>query len=320
MNVKKVLCLGSLVGTLTAALASDPAWAEYPERPVRVVIGYAPGGGTDIMARIIADELSKQLGQGFLVENKPGGATTLAASLVASAPADGYTVLLTTLGTAIASSTMDKLPYDYVNDLKGIAMIATNDFVMVVPKDSPISDLADLVRLGQAEGISYSSSGINSPSHLITDEILRKLGVEGNHVPYSGSGEALTAVLSGEVELNLSVTANAAPVLRDGLVKGLAITSVTGNPQVPEMRPLDQLGLEGYEGVTWYGMFGPADLPDEITTRLSNAIRATLEVDAVSSKLVDYGYTLNFASPEAFQAFSLAEVDRWKAAAAAAAE
>lgn len=320
--LRKHLRLGHPVTLLAAALCSTvagAAWAEYPEHPVKIMVGYAPGGGSDIMARILADKLASELGQPFLVENKPGAATTLAASLTAKAPADGYTIMMTTLGTAISSYQLKDLTYDYGKDLQAIGMIATNDFAIVVPKDSQIKTIEDMIRIGKENELTFSSSGINSPSHLIGQEIANHLGLKVNHVAYSGGGEALTAVLGGEVDFNLSVTANAAPVVSQGQVRGIAITSREGNPQTPDLQPLAKTVIPDYEGLTWYGLVGPAGMPEAVIDKLNAGLNAALSDAEVVKKLEEFGYTIRQSSAEEFQAYSLSEIERWSAAATSAA-
>lgn len=314
----KASLTASFIFPLLGAVGT-PALADYPERPVRVLVGYGPGGGADVIARVIADSLAQNLGAAFVVENKPGGTTTLAASLLAAAPTDGYTLMLTTVATPIAASVTENLSFDY-GKLTSIASIATNDFAVIVPFDSEIHSLEDLRIRAATEELTFSSSGVNSPSHLITAELGQALGLSMIHVPYSGANEAMTAVLGGEVDLNLSVTANAAPMVSSGKVRALGVTSVSGSAQLPGVMSVASQGIEGYEAVTWYGLIGPENLSQEVIAKLNTALNATLENEEVKAKLTSFGYTLRGGSAEAFRAFSDSETARWSAVAKTAFE
>lgn len=255
--------------------------------------------------------MSKTLGQPVVVENKPGGGTTLAANVLVGAKPDGYTMLQTSLAMALADKIIGEQTWDYTTDFKSVGPLGISDFLLIVPADSEIKTYENLIERGRAGSLNYSSSGIGAPSHLMMEELAGKIGIEVNHIGYEGAGPAFNALLAGEVDVNFSVTMTAVPMIRDGRVRAIGVSTLNRSPLAPDVPTLDELGATGFEGVAWYGVVVPKDTPDTIVTKLNSALNAALLDEGVKSRLEPMGMTLETGSPQDLEAFSRGEIERW---------
>ena len=308
----------ALTGAAGAMLvAAIPARAQpaYPDRPVKILVGYAPGGGVDIVARLLAEKMRLALGQAVLVENRPGASAMIAAQAVTQAPADGYTLLLAAAGEIAANPALFKQRMAYVpqRDLAPISLIATVPNVLVTSPSTPVRSPADLVQLAkQRRDLSYASSGIGNPQHLAGELLNRMAGTDILHVPYRGAAPALTDVAAGRVTLNFSSLGPALSLIRDGKLRAVGVTSAQRMPQIPDVPALAEgPGLAGYELLNWFGLFAPAKVPQTIVTRLAEVVRAALADADLASKLTDQGALPQAMAPDAFRDFVTAETAKF---------
>lgn len=298
-RVVTIALLLSLLGCLNTAKASD-----YPKRPIRLIVGYSPSGAGDGIARIFGEALSKELGQGVVVDNKPGAGGTLASALLARAPADGYTIGLAT-GTLYG---IDQHLYGvrYTSaDFTPINRITVSPLVLAVSPKSGITQLKDLVAraIAQPGKLNCSSSGIGGSPHLAARTFEKASGVSMVHIPFKGGAPALQAVATGEVDLAFGTAASVLPLWRQGVVTMLGVTTRQPSVVAPGLPTLDSLGLSGFEFSFWFGLFGPAQLPPELQARLVVASNKVLADPAVREKLLATGNeAAPFEGPAAFKA------------------
>ncbi|MEO8755851.1 MAG: tripartite tricarboxylate transporter substrate binding protein, partial [Casimicrobiaceae bacterium] len=253
-----------------AVLAPLAAAQTYPTKPVRIMVGAGAGGGTDIIARMLAEKYQAALGQPFVVENKPGASNTIAADLTAKAPPDGYTLLLATnTGQAIAPHLM-KLSFDTNKDLIPVALIVVVPNVLVVGPNVAANNVKDLIALIKArpDAFSYGSSGVGSTQHLAGEAFNLAAGTKAVHVPYKGSAQALSDLVGGQIQLDFDTTSSAMAFIKGGKVKALAVMSPKRTPELPDVPTLSEAGLPGVEMTTWYGLFVTAGTPREVVNRL----------------------------------------------------
>ena len=272
MASQKVLVVTALVLSqfACAALAQD----DYPSRPLRIVVGFTPGGGPDLTARHIAQRLTQALRQQVIVENRPGAGGTVAAGLVARSPADGYTLLSVSSAHAAAAAIYPKLPYDTLKDLAGITQTASSKYVLVVPPALGVNSVKDLLAAARARPgeINFSSAGTGSGTHLAAEILKAMAAIDVVHVPYKGIPEALGETLAGRVQFFMAPIANAVNLVRDGRLVGLGVSSRRRDPLLPQLPTIDEAGVAGYEQDLWFGLLAPAALPRAIMARLNGEI------------------------------------------------
>jgi len=287
----------------------------YPDKPVRLLVGFAPGGAADIVARQIGAKMSQQTGQQFVVDNKPGATGTVAAANLASSPPDGYALMLASQSTmVIAPSMYKKLPFDPLVDFKPISMLVSLPMVVVVNSDMPVKSLKDLIALAKKDkgNFAYASSGVGGPQHIATELLLSMTGVDMNHVPYKGESSALTDVMGGQVPFMFSNIAAAMPMVATGKLRVLAISSAKRSPNYPDIPTVNEaLGLTGFEVLTWYGLFAPAKTSNQIINKIYIEAANALKNPAMKSKLNEEGYTVVGSNPEQFSGFIKSETARW---------
>src|ERR1700736_723233 len=254
-----------VLATLFALLAAPaPAAAQYPQRPVTIVVPFPAGGATDLIARLLANELHEKLGQPFVVESRPGAGTTLAATAVARAAPDGATLLLATTSTrAIAPSVYKNLAYDPLKDFEPVELVGTPDFVLIGDPALAAGNLPALIALlrAKAGAMTYASAGIGTPHHLIMAMFLRDVGAAAQHVPYRGSPSALTDIVAGRVPLMMCDLTAALPLIRAGKLKAYGVATATRSPQAPEIPTIAEAGLPGFAASGWFSIGGPAGPP-----------------------------------------------------------
>jgi tripartite-type tricarboxylate transporter receptor subunit TctC len=281
-----------------------------------MVVPYPPGGPTDVLARIVAQELAPRLGQQVVIDNKPGASGTIGADLVAKAPADGYTVLANASIQVITPSLIEKLPYDAIRDFAAVSLIADVPLVLVVPPDLPVRSVAELIALAKSRAaagtpMSFASSGNAAAPHLAGEAFKLATGVAITHVPYKGSAPALTDLIGGHVQLMFDSMPSSMPYIRSGKLAPLAVTTArrpVGLPQVPTMI---EAGVADFDFSTWYGVWAPAGTPREIVERLSREIAAVVRLPAVRERLLGLGAEPVGNTPEQFEAFNRSELAKW---------
>ncbi len=296
---------GLIVALLLAGTVTGAAFAQqYPTRAVRVVVAYPPGGGIDLLGRQIADRLGAQWGQPVVIENRPGGSTIPATELVAKAPADGYTILLTTDSTfSINPHLFARLPYDPAKDFQPVTMLILLQQLLVVRPSVPANSLPELIALARAKPgtLNYASYGAGSQPHLAAEMLKAKAGIDIVHIPYKGISLAVPAVMAGEVEMTFSGIATARPQIEAGRLRALAIGGFKRSPLLPEVPTFAELGYPEVETHAWFGLFVPAGTPRSAVDRIHRDVTAILNEPAFREReIVGKGYDLVASSPEDF--------------------
>ena len=301
------------VGAAALAAASRFAWAQaYPTRPVRIIVGFAAGGGNDIVARLIGQWLSEHLGQPFVVENRPGAGSNIATQAVVNAAPDGYTLLLVGATNAINVSYYQKLNFNFVQDIAPVASITQQPQIMLAVPSFPANTIPELVDYAKANPgkVNVSSPGVGSISHLAGELFKMMTGVEMVHVPFSGNSPALTALLGGQVEVSIASLPSSIEFIRTGKLRGLAVTSAKRVEALPDV-PAVVESVPGYEVSAWYGVGAPKGTPNELIEKLNNEINASLADPKLKARIADFGGTVFALSPAAFSKFIADETEKW---------
>jgi tripartite-type tricarboxylate transporter receptor subunit TctC len=306
-----------LVLALIAAPADHAAAQEkaqdYPSRQVTFVVPFAPGGGTDILGRLVGQKLSERFGKSFVIENRPGAGTVTAAVQVAKSAPDGYTIMMATSGTMAMNPTLyKKLPYDPGNDLVLVALICNVPFVLVVNPALPVHSVADLVKLAKEKPLSYGSGGAGAFHHLMGELFKTTLGVPMTHVPYKGTLPALNDVVAGHIQLMFSDLAPAYPLIQAGKVRALGVTTAQRAAAAPEIAPLAEVGLPGFDWAAWQSVAAPGATPKDIIGKLNGAVNAAIAEPDVAKQLVGLQFIpVGKHSPEELDRFVKSETARW---------
>lgn len=298
-----------------AMLAAGAAWAQaYPSKSITMIVPYAVGGPTDIVARVVAAKLSQLNGNiPVIVENKPGGGSNIGAELAARAPADGYTMMVTTATHAINVSLFPNLKYDLQKDFAPVTLLTSGPLVLVTHPKLPAKNLAELVALAKAKPgeLSFASSGNGASTHLGSEMFNVRAGISTLHVPYKGSGPALTDLVSGQINYMFDTMLSAMPFVNSGRLKPLAVTSLKRSAALPDVPTVAEQGYPGFEAIAWNGMVVPAKTPPEIVARLNSDLKKILEMPDVKEKFAAQGFAAEWQSPETFGKFIKAEVQKW---------
>jgi tripartite-type tricarboxylate transporter receptor subunit TctC len=306
---------GTLAGGLAPAraLAQQAAPGTWPAKPVRIMVGASAGGGTDVIARMLAEKFGETFRQSFVVENRPGASNTIAADLTAKAPADGTTLLVATnTGQAIAPHLL-KLGYDPLKDLQPVGLIVSVPNVLLANLAVPAASVRELVALmkAQPEGFRYASSGVGSTQHLAGEAFDLLAGTRSVHVPYKGSSQAHLDLVGGQVQLMFDTTSSSMPLIKAGKVRPLAVLSGRRSAQLPDVPTLAEAGFPGFEMTTWYGLFVTGGTPQPVVERLHAELQRVLTLPDVAEKLRGLGGEVAPMSTSAFAAFNRAEFERF---------
>ena len=297
------------------ALPCASALAQYPARPVRMVVGFPPGGGTDVVARIIAPGLSENLGQPVVIENRPGATGTVAAATVAKSPADGYTIMMGHVSVnAIAPSLFPNLPYDVFKDFAPVTLAASVPHFVVVHPSLPVNSIRELIAYSNERPgkLSFPSAGNGSTPHLAGEIFKSMAGVNLVHVPYKGSGQSIADLLAGQHQVAFDTAAASAGYVRSGRMRVLGVSSAKRVPEYPDVPTVAEAGVPGYEVITWYGVFAPGGTPPAIVNRLHAEIAKAMEVPATRARLAEAGADGTVTrSPEEFAAIVRADTARY---------
>jgi len=301
-----------LVTGLGAPGQSFPA--SYPTKPIRLVVPYPPGGSADVLARALGQQLSASLGQPVIVDNKPGAGTAIGAKAVATSPGDGYTLLIGTVSSHAMNPALRKdVGYDPVGDFTAIAPLASIPFVLLANPKVPVSSLQEVIELARQQPgkLNYSSAGAGTSNHLAGETLKMAAKVQIVHVPYKGSAPALNALLGGEVELMFDLLATAAPHVKAGSARALAITAERRSPLLPDVPAVSELGMRSLELSAWFGLFGPRDLPADVTALLGREVARIVESPEFRERLQGFGASPMNLAPGQFNEFVVSERDRW---------
>jgi tripartite-type tricarboxylate transporter receptor subunit TctC len=293
------------------AVAADA----FPDRPIKLVVPYAPGGGVDILGRLIAQRLPDVLGQPVVVENRGGGGGTIGAGLVAKAPADGYTLLLAAIEFGANPALQSKLPYDTQKDFRPVSLVATLPAVLIVDPALPVQSVADLVKLTQANPgkYNYASAGIGSMHHLAAELFKSQNKVDVLHVPYQSGAQALTAILGGQTQMAFSTVPPVLQQIRSGKVRALAVTGEKRQPSLPDVPTFAEAGYPRFDAALWQGVLAPTGTSPEVVARLNEAINRVLAMPDVRARLAEMGADAVGTTPERFADFIKSEMTRWAA-------
>jgi tripartite-type tricarboxylate transporter receptor subunit TctC len=285
----------------------------YPERPVRLVVGFPPGGSSDTVARVVAQHLSPLLGQPVVVENRPGAGGVIGSDLVAKSAPDGHTLLLATAGHSTAAAMMQKLPFDAVQDFAWVSTITTYPFVIATAADSPIKSLPDLIaRAKAAPGkLTYSSAGVGTSHHLLGEWLSAEAGIEMVHVPFKGGTSPLTEVLAGRVDVMVETMTLVLPHIKSGKLRGLAVTSPQSMDYLPDVPPAAKT-VQGLVFQSWLGIAAPAGTPAPIVQKLNADLRKALAAPEVQQRLAALGGGAAPVAPEQMRQQVQDEIERWK--------
>lgn len=311
---RRTICLGMaavLHASLAApALANEPNW---PTKPVKLVVGYAAGGATDVIARLVANRMGTELGQTMVVDNRSGANSNVGAEVVARAPADGYTLYVFTIANTINASLYSKLGYDPVKDFEPIGMIAKIPNLMVVNPSLPVHSVQEYIKYAKEskDGVTFASSGSGSSIHLSGEMFKMKTGLNMLHIPYRGSAPAVSDLLGGQVQSMFDNSPSAMPHVKAGKLRALAITSKERSPLLPDVPTVAESGFPGFEVQSWFGLSAPAGTPPAVIKRLNTALNAALNAPDVKQRLVDLVATATPGTPDDMRKFVASELKNW---------
>ncbi|GAA4324538.1 tripartite tricarboxylate transporter substrate binding protein [Pigmentiphaga soli] len=311
-HVKRIAAV-LLGGCAAAAAGPAPAQQDYPNKPIRFLVGSAPGGTTDLVARAISQKMGALLGQQVVVDNRPGANQMIAADMTAKAPPDGYTLLMAPAGFAINPAIYKKLAYDPVKDFTPIAMVANAPNVLVVHPSVPARSVKELVALMKARpgALNYGSSGVGSPSHLSGALLEMLTRTKATHVPYKGSGPAMTDLLGGQLQMSFPSIPGAIPYINAGKLIPLGVTSKDRSQALPQVPTIAESGVPGYEVGSWFGVMGPGGMDRRLVARLNDIIRQTLAAPEIRQALMKDGAEPSGGTPEEFAATVNADIEKW---------
>ncbi len=320
MQSNALLRLTKLVLPMLAAFNAAPVFAaahadtaNYPSRPVRLVVPFPPGGGVDVLARLVGQKLGERLGQQFIVDNRAGAGGRIATDLVAKSAPDGYTLLLGFIGPFAISPHLEKVPYDPVRDFTAASLLASSYHILVVHPSLPARSVKQLIALAKARPgeINYASSGAGTNLHLVGELFKSVAGMNITHIPYRGSGPAAIAVLSGEAQMLFGSITSAMAYVRNGRLAAIAVTSPSRSPLLSEVPTLVESGVRGVDVGSWYALVAPAATPREIIARLNTEIVKLTGVSDYRQQLEKQGFEPLVSKPEQFPAFVQAELEKW---------
>jgi len=302
--------LGVLLGFCGFAFAQEP---KFPTKPIRMVVGYAPGGGSDIMGRLIAQKITEAVGQQVIVENRAGAAQNVAAEYVAKSPADGYTLFMSSAALGVNVSLYPKLNYDPVKDFAPVAVFATSPNLLLVNPSFPAKNVVEfLAAVKKNPGkFNFSSSGSGSTQHLSGELLKLVTNTDMTHVPYKGTAPSLTGLASGEVDFSFSNIPAAQPLMGPGRIRALAITSAKRSPLLPDLPTMIEGGLPGFITQTWYGVLAPAGTPGPVINALNAVIVKAVQKEDFRARLAQLGADPIAEPPEYFRKMLAEEIERW---------
>ena len=308
-----ILAVALAVFTLGGS-ATDRAAAGYPDRIVRIVVPFAPGGGTDVIARALAQEMARDLGGSVIIENRPGAGTIIGTQSVATSAPDGYTLLMGTFANAVNPSLNAKLPYDAHGAFAPVSLLARSFNLVVVHPASPIKSIADLIAAAKAEPgkLTYGTYGTGTSAHLAGELFKHMAKVNLIAVPYKGAAPAITDLIGGQIQVIFTTVASAASLVEGGQLRALAVTSAQRSPAFPQLPTVAEAGVPGYAAEAWYGLYAPARTPPEIIDRLNKSAAKALQSEAFRRLSVNEGLVMAGGPPEELDRYFRAEQERWR--------
>lgn len=311
--MRKFRAVAALCGLTCLGAAGIATAQPYPSRPIRFIVPFPPGGGNDIVGRIVALRLSGALGQQVVVDNRGGAGGTIGTDITSKAPADGHTMLINNISLAVNHTLLPKLPYNTLKDLAPVTLIGRQANIVVVHPGVAAKSVKELIALARAKPgtINYGSGGIGTASHLATEYLRLETGTDMVHVPYKGLGPALTDLMAGRLQVIISTMASALPNVKAGKLRPLAVTTAKRSAFFPQLPTMDEAGVKGYEFSTWYGLLVPAGTPKPIVSRLNSETATVLQSTAVKEQFASQGLEPTPSTPQEFGAYLKSEVDKW---------
>lgn len=303
----------ALAGLLLSCAMLAPATASA-NKPIEIIVTFPPGGGTDLLARLVGNYFNEQLGQPAIVDNRPGASGNIGARMVAQRPADGQSLLMVNSSFAVNPAVFDKLPFDPKNDFTAVSNFAFVPSVVIVPANSPYKTLQDMLTAAKEKPgeVFFGSCGNGTPQHLAGEMLNEAAGVEMAHIPYKGCGGALNDVMGDQVGSAFVTASSTLPFIESGKVRALAVTSAERSPLLADVPSIAELGYPGYELNQWHGLLAPAGTPEPVVQRLHEAIEKIIAREDVQTKLTSLGYTVAHDGPAQFQAMINADIDRFR--------
>jgi tripartite-type tricarboxylate transporter receptor subunit TctC len=307
------LCRVALLGCILGGTASAALAQAYPNKPIKLIVPFAPGGFTDVVARILGQKLSVSLGQPFVIENKAGAGSTIGTDFVAKAAPDGYTLVMVSTTHVISPAIYPKLPYDPIKSFTPVGKLVDSAYVLLVNPKVPANNVAEFIALAKAspDKIHYASSGNGSSQHLMGGMFAAMTGVKMKHVPYKGSSGAANDLVAGVVESSFAGVPNAMAQVPAGRLKALAVTTSKRIPQLPDVPTMQEAGVSGYNASVWLGLLAPAGTPKDVVMKLNTEIAKVLSAADTKKELYAAGVEADISSPEALNTLMVQELDRW---------
>lgn len=299
-----------LAGLLLAGVAQAQ---DYPTRPVKMIVPFPPGGTTDIVARLIAPAMAKDLGQAVVIDNRGGAGGTIGADLAAKSPADGYTLLLYHIGMTYAPALYKTLPFDPVRDFAPVSLTGSAPSAVVVPASLPVANLQEFLAMAKAKpgALNFGSAGVGSSGHLAAELLGSLAGAKFTHVPYKGGGPAVTATIAGEVQFMVETAGSIVPHVKSGRLRALATTGAKRASSMPEVPTMPEAGLKAYTYTTWYGLWAPAGTPPATVSKLSQSVRKVLAQEETRAAFNNVGVDPESSTPERFAEIVRDDVAKW---------
>ena len=316
MSLRKLiarLAVASMaLGAVAGAQAQSAAQA-YPNKPIRIVVTFTSGGAPDIIARLLGERFTAAWGQPVIIDNKPGSGGNIGADFVAKAAPDGYTLVVGTVGThSINGALYAKMPYDMVKDFSPVSLLATTPNLLVVNNDVPAKTVQELIDLGKREGkMSFASSGSGTSIHVSGELFKSMTGIDMTHIPYKGRASALPDLLGGRVTMMFDNMPSSLPLVREGKLRALGVTSLTRSAAAPEIPTIAESGLPGFEAVSWFAMFAPPGTPKPVVDKIQAEISRILKTPEVAKRLTDIGLEPVGSTPEDLAVYQRSEIIKW---------
>lgn len=315
----KLMALAMLFPVMGVSLSAT-AQSNLADRPIRIIVPFSPGGGTDTVARTLGAAMSQELGQTVIVENKPGAGTVIGTDTVAKSAPDGTTILIATFAHAVNPSLRSKMPFDTNKAFDPVVLIGRSPNILVVPASSPYKSVKELVAAAKAEPgkLTFASQGVGTSAHLAGELFNNLAGVNMTHIPYKGAGPALNDLLGGQVNMMFATATAAAPLIENGKVRALGVTTPERSPVRPEVPSIAEAGVPGYAAESWYGFFVPAGTPAEVVRKLNAATAKAAQSEAFRKRVEGEGLVITAGTPKELADYVSAEQKRWAAVVKAA--
>ncbi len=314
MKQRFLSALALIAAAVTSAAPMHASAQSWPERPVKIVVPYPPGGTTDVLARLMAERLGDALKQPFVVENRAGAGGTIGAAAVARSPADGYTLLMATIATHSIKPVLGPVPYDPIADFQPVVNVADTPNVLTVNVDTPYKSLADILSAARAKpgAITFGSTSAGGSPHMSGELLKTMAGVDLLHVPYKGGGPMLTDLMGGQVQLAFDNLPSSMPHIRSGKIRAIAVTTPERWPDAPDIPTMAEAGVAGYEVSAWFGLLAPAGTPRPVVDLLHRTAASILGEKAFEKRLLELGAKPSGITPDQFSAMLVRELDKWR--------